>query len=306
MIDIIAQQSVNWLVFASIYALIAVGFTLLFGVIDIVHFSHGDVSILGAFIGLLLLSMSASAFPETDPALLTVAVVAVAIGITGAIGLALERGMVRPFRNAPPLIVLVSTVAIGIVIREGIRIFFPEGSNPKPFPTLMREPLVSLHGLEVSGYTAFVLVSSLVILGTLYWLLRHTNIGIRIRAVAQDYEAAMLMGVSVDRAMAATFFAASAIGAMAALMFASYIGILRFDFGLILGLKGFAAAVVGGLGSVFGAIIGGLLLAGIETAAMATVDGGTAYKEVFSFLLVIVFLVFRPTGILGRPIQEKV
>ena len=306
MTEIVIQQVVNWLVFASIYALIAVGFTLLFGVVDIVHFSHGDVSILGAFIALSLLSAAAAAFPAADPALLATAAVILAIALTGVIGLALERGLVRPFRNAPALMVLVSTVAIGIVIREGIRIVFPEGSNPKAFPAPMREPIVSLPGLELNGYTLFVLVSSLVILGALYWLLRHTNIGVRIRAVAQDYEAAMLMGVNVNRSMAATFFAASAIGAMAALMFASYVGILRFDFGLILGLKGFAAAVVGGLGSVFGAIIGGLLLAGIETAAMATVDGGTAYKEVFSFLLVIMFLVFRPVGILGKPMSEKV
>lgn len=304
--EVLAQQLINWLVFGSIYTLIAIGFTLLFGVINIVHFSHGDVSILAAFLTLLFFGLAPALVPGIDATAALLFAVIAGILLTGVIGLGLERGLIRPFRRAPPLMVLVSTVALGMVIRELIRLFYPQGSNPQAFPTLLGQPVLSLPGLQVSGYTLLVAAVTAALLLGLFLFLKHSEAGLRIRAVAQDLEAAMMMGVKVDRVMAGTFFIASAIGALAGLLFASYVGILRFDFGLIIGLKGFSAAVVGGLGSIYGAVIGGFLLAGVEIFAMAAVPGGTAYKEVFSFLLVILFLVFRPSGILGTPVHEKV
>lgn len=302
----IAQQLVNWIALGSIYSLLAVGFSLLFGVLGVIHFSHGDVSLLGPFIALALLqsllAVMGASYGQTE--LLIAAVIAIAV--VGCIGVAVDKIVLRHFRDRPALMALVVTVALGVVIRELIRHLFPEGSNPHAFPAPFPGPAFYLFGITVTWFTASVVAFAAIALGLLYGVLHRTGIGVRIRAVSQDREAARMMGIDADAVFRNTFFLASATGCLAGLLFAAHVGVTRFDFGILAGLMGFSAAVVGGLGSVAGAVIGGFLLAAIETLAQATIPDGTAYRQVFAFLVVIGFLVFRPTGLMGRRTIEKV
>lgn len=304
--QVIVQQVVNWLVLASIYTLLAIGFSLLFGVLDIVHFSHGDVSLVAPFVALAVLQALLASAVGLDSGLMLLLACLIAVAAIGALGVVIEKLVIRPFATAPSLMVLVTTVALGIVLRELIRHVFPEGSNPHAFPSPLGATALWLAGVPVSWFVLLDLGLTLLLLIAIFAFLRFTPLGICIRAVAQDREAAMMMGIDAAKTFRATFFVASAIGAIAGLFFATHVGVVRFDFGILAGLMGFSAAVVGGLGSVFGAVIGGLLLGGIETIAQAVVPGGTAYRQVFAFLLVILFLVFKPSGILGRQVVEKV
>jgi branched-subunit amino acid ABC-type transport system permease component len=306
MADVLVQQVLNWLSLGCIYALLAVGFSLLFGVLNLVHFSHGDVSLVAPFMALaaiqVLLGATASG---ADPWTLAGAGL-VAIAAVAALGVLLERLVIRPFIDAPSLMTLVATVALGMVIRELIRHLYPQGSNPHFFPNPLAGAAFTIGAVNVTWFAIVNIVTTALILTLLFLFLHRTPLGLRIRAVSQDREAARLFGIRANRIFQATFALAAATGAVAGLAFAAHSGVTRFDFGVQAGLMGFSAAVIGGLGSMAGAIIGGLLLAGLETFVQAVVPDGTAYRTVFAFSLVIAVLVFRPVGLLGRAVVQKV
>jgi branched-chain amino acid transport system permease protein len=304
----ILQQLINALLLGCTYTLIAIGFNLFFGALNVVHFSHGDVCILGAFVILILYSlMKFVGLLTSIPAFLSVPLlILLAMIVTGFLGVLFERVVIKPFRYAPLLMVLVATVALGIVIREAVRLSFPHGSNPQVFPRILPQKSFQWGGV-------FLRVDSLIIFGITFLLIvmmflfiKRTKMGAAIRAISQDAEAAMMMGINMDVTVAATFLIGSALGAVAGILIGAYNNIIRFDMGLMGGVKGFSAAVVGGLGNVYGAIIGGLILGFVETFAAAFVPGGTPYTDVFAFLVVIFFLIFRPSGIMGEKVYEKV
>ena len=294
----VVQQIINWLALGSTYALLAIGFSLLFGVLNVIQFSHGDVALTTPFVAMAAVAILPAAG-------LGVAIL-VAIVLVGGLGVVLERLAVRRFRTATPMMALVATVALGIVIRELIRLLYPDGSNPHPFPRLFEGNALTIAGVPVSWLVVVMLVtSSLLVAGLTYFLLA-TPMGMRIRAVSQDLDMARLLGIDPNRVFRVTFFVASATGAVGGIFFASYIGLMRFDLGIIIGLLGFSAAVIGGLGNMTGAILGSMLLAGLDTLAQAVIPDGAQYRLVVAFTLVIVVLVFRPTGLLGRTAIEKV
>lgn len=302
---LILQNLMNWLVLSSIYALVALGFSLLFGVLNVIHFSHGDVAIVAPFLVLATVQvLVATVFPADMPGTIVLAC-AVAIGLVGLVGVLADWLVIRRFRNAPAMMALVATVALGTVVRELVRMIYPQGSNPKPFPRLI-ESRVMLGDLPVPMFSLFVIGVSVLMVLMLFAIMRYTSLGMRIRAVAEDRAIARLMAIRPGVIFAATFFIASAVGAIGGIFFASYAGVVRFDFGIQLGLIGFSAAVIGGLGNMQGAILGSLLIAGIDTLVQATLADGASYRLVFSFLLVIGVLVLKPSGILGKPIMEKV
>ena len=301
----LAQYLMNWLVLGSIYTLVALGFSLLFGVLDVIHFSHGDVSIVAPFVVLATVQALISTVLPADSIAALVLACAVAIVAVGLVGVLLDWLVIRRFRNAPAMMALVATVALGTVVRELIRTFYPQGSNPKPFPRLI-ESSVTFGDLPVPLFSLFVIGVSVLMVAVLFMVMGHTRLGLRIRAVAEDRNIARLMAIRPDRIFAITFFIASAVGAIGGIFFASYAGVVRFDFGVQLGLIGFSAAVIGGLGSMQGAILGSLLIAGIDALVQATMADGASYRLVFSFLLVILVLVLKPSGILGKPIMVKV
>lgn len=305
MSELFFQQVVNWITLGSIYALIAVGFSLLFGVLNIIHFSHGDVSLLAPFFALSVISALGSVMGQAGSLPVLLLGLAVAIAVTGAVGVLLDLVVIQRFRKAPAMMALVATVALGIVLRELIRHLFPNGSNPHAFPRLVEGDL-TLAGYSVPLFSLAVVAVSTLSVGALFFMLNNTRLGLHIKAVSQDRDAARLMAISPGRIFRATFFVASAIGAVGGLFFSSYAGMARFDFSIDVGLIGFSAAVVGGLGSMPGAIIGSLMIAGLDTLVQAVVPNGASYRLVFVFLLVICVLVFRPSGLLGRTLVEKV
>lgn len=305
MLELVTNQVTSWLVLVSIYALLAIGFSLLFGVLDVIHFSHGDVSFLSAFFVLGLLA-------ALDPllggagAFATFVVVIAAVIVTGMVGAALYAVVLRPFHTRSQLMVLVATVALGIVIRQTVRHVVPQGSTAHAFPTMLSETAFHVGGASVDWFVLVTVLVTLALMGVMYFILNHTLTGVRIRAVAEDVEVAQMMGVSTVRVAMLTFFMASAVGAVGGVFFATEIGAIRFDYGVLFGLLGFSAAVIGGLGSVFGAVIGALIVGTVQTFAQIFLPAGPAYQQVVAFLVVIAFLVFRPTGLLGEKVVEKV
>lgn len=304
----IFQQLMNALLLGCTYTLIAIGFNLFFGALNVVHFSHGDVCILGAFVILILygLAKGVGALSSVPPLLLIPLIILLAMFFTGILGAFFERVVIRPFRYAPLLMVLVATVALGMVIRETVRLSFPHGSNPQVFPRIL--PTASYHwgGIFVRLDNLIIFGTTLFLISMMFLFIRKTRMGAAIRAVSQDTEAAAMMGIPIDRTVAVTFLIGSALGAIAGILIGAYNNIIRFDMGLMGGVKGFSAAVVGGLGNVYGAIIGGLILGLVETFAAAFIPGGTPYTDVFAFIVVIFFLIFKPSGILGEKVYEKV
>ncbi len=302
------QQIINGLLLGCNYTLIAIGFSLFFGALNVVHFSHGDVCILGSFVVLILYALgTASGFFEALPLAISIPLlVAAAAAMTGLLGSVIEKLVIKPFRQAPLLMVLVATVALGLIIREAIRLFYPQGSNPQIFPALLPEGSFAIGQIPFRYDNLIILTVTMALITAVFLFVRCTRVGAAIRAISQDIEAAMMMGINIDATVAVTFLIGSGLGAVAGILNGAYISIVRFDMGLMGGIKGFSAAVVGGLGNINGAVFGGLVLGFVETFASAFIPGGTAYKDVFAFLVVIFFLVFKPSGILGERVYEKV
>jgi branched-chain amino acid transport system permease protein len=304
----IIQQIINGLLLGCNYTLIAMGFSLFFGALNVVHFSHGDVCILGSFLLLFLYKVLIASgvlqfLPAPAKILITILSAAVLTGLLGAL---FEKVVIKPFRHAPLLMVLVATVALGTIIRESLRLFYPQGSNPQIFPGLLPSGGFPLGSLTIRYDNLLIFLSTVALISLVFLFVERTRVGMAIRAISQDIEGAMMLGINLNTTVAVTFLLGSALGAVAGILNGAYIGIIRFDMGLMGGIKGFSAAVVGGLGNIYGAIFGGLLLGMVETFASALIPGGTAYKDVFAFLVVIFFLVFKPSGILGEKVYEKV
>lgn len=305
MAELLVQQIVNWITLGCIYALLAIGFSLIFGVLNVIHFSHGDVALTAPFISLAFTQTMFTAAGASSPAWLIIGTLAAVVAV-GLIGVGLDKVVIRRFRDAPAMMALVATVALGIVIRELIRHLYPQGSNPHAFPRLVSGVAFEIGSVPVSWFALLVVTLTVALVALLFVFLRMTPLGLRIRAASEDRIVARMMGIRDTRVFRATFFIASAIGAVAGLLFASYAGVTRFDFGIMAGLLGFSAAVIGGLGSMPGAIVGGLVIAGIEVLAQTFVPDGASYRLVFVFLLVIVVLIFRPAGMFGYTVMEKV
>lgn len=300
------QQGLNWITLGCIYTLIAVGFSLLFGVLKVIHFSHGDVALVAPFVALAALQAMMGSLSGSSGAFTLFVACAIAVLAIGALGVFLDWLVIGRFRDAPAMMALVATVALGIVLREAVRHLFPNGSNPQPFPLLV-DASVTVPGVgAVPAFNILVIATSVAVIVLLFLLLHRTSVGIRIRAVSQDQQTARLLAISPSRVFRSTFFIASAIGGVGGLFYSSYAGVARFDFGIQAGLIGFSAAVVGGLGSMPGAILGSILIAGLDTLVQAAVPNGAAFRLVFAFALVIVVLVFKPSGLLGRVFVEKV
>jgi len=296
------------LMLSSTYILIAVGFTLFFGAIDIVQFAHGDVAMLGAFIGIMLYGLAelTGANRVLPMGIWVSGIILFTLIITGLLGVLFERVVVRPFRKSPLLMVLVATVALGIIIRESVRLFYPEGSNPQVFPRLFPQTGFHLGSIFFRTEHLIILGMSIFLILALMLFVYRSKIGLSIRAISQNIEAASLMGINPDLTIMITFFTGSLLAGIAGILIGTYYSVVKFDIGLMGGIKGFSAAVVGGLGNFNGAILGGLTLGFIETFASAYIPGGTPYKDVYAFIIVIFFLVFRPSGLVGERVYEKV
>ncbi len=294
----LGQQIVNGLVLGSMYALIAVGFTLYFGVLNLINLAHGALYMLGAFAALTIYRLCQAA--QLPAAWSVVLMAGGAILISGLVGMVVERIAVQPLRRAPPLVFLITSVAVGIVLEELVMHFYPDGANPQVFPDPFAMRNVRVGGMVI-GYIQFFLIGTAIFsIGALHWIIRHTDLGRAIRAVTADAGGAQMMGIDVNRTISRTFFIGSALAAVGGVMEGMNFGSVMFTMGFVAGIKGFTAAVIGGLGNVYGALAGGVVLGMVEVLVSGYIPGGGAYKNVVTFALLILCLVFRPQGLLSR------
>ena len=300
-----AQYVMNGLMLGMMYALVAVGFTLFFGVLDVIKFSHGDVLTVGAFTALATY-VAVAAAGAVSPALALVAMLIVATLAMAALGMLIARYLVLPLRGAPAINTLLITLMLGTVLRESVRLFYPQGANPKPFPALLPSLSVNLGAFNLRLDNVLMLAAGVLIIVGVQFLLNRTKLGLAIRAVAQDEETARTMGINFTAIVLITFALGSALAAFAGIMNGLYYNEINFGIGLYLGVVGFAAAIIGGLGSIYGAILGGFLFAALQTVGAVALPWASAYKDVFAFAVVIVIMAWRPTGLIREKISERV
>ena len=303
-VGLLSQYIMNGLMLGMMYTLVAVGFTLFFGVLDIIKFSHGDVLTVGAFTGLATYIGLRSVGVSSTALLL--AVLVVAILAMAALGMLIARYLVLPLRSAPALNTLLITLMLGTVLREMVRLFYPQGANPKPFPALLPTDSINLGQFNLRLDNAMMLATGVAIIVGLRLLLNRTKLGLAIRAVAQDEETARTMGINFTAVVLITFAIGSALAAIGGVMNGLYYNEINFGMGLLLGVIGFSAAIIGGLGSIYGAILGGFLFAALQTIGTVALPFASAYKDVFAFTVVIALMAWRPTGLIQEKISERV
>jgi branched-chain amino acid transport system permease protein len=301
----LAQYVLSGVMLGVVYAMVAVGFTLYFGVLDVINFSHGDVLTAGAFVSLATYLVLRATGVESPVVVLTL-MLAAGLGSMALLGILVARFFVLPLRHAPPFITLLITLMVGIAIRESIRLFYPSGSNPQSFPSLLPKTAYHLGNLIVRQDTLILIVTGLVVIALVNLFINHTRAGLAIRAVAQDGETAKVMGINFEWIVLLAFALGSALAALAGVMNGLYYNEINFGTGLMLGIIGFCAAVVGGLGNLYGAILGGFLFAFLQTIVVVAVPSLTAYKDVFAFGVIILLMVIKPTGLIGEVSSERV
>lgn len=299
------QQLIIGVTLGSIYGLIAIGYTMVYGIIGMINFAHGDVFMVGGFIALIaFLALVTIGLTSIPLALFLVLLIAMAL--TALYGWTVERIAYRPLRGSFRLAPLISAIGMSIILQNYVQI--SQGARVKPLPPLITGTHTLMHSegfnVDVSNMQIIVVLTTLVLMAGFSWLVSKTRLGRDMRACEQDLKMASLLGVDIDRTISLTFVIGAALAAVAGIMYLLYYGVIDFYIGFVAGVKAFTAAVLGGIGSLPGAMLGGLLIGLIETfwSAYFSIE----YKDVAAFSILIVVLIFLPTGILGRPEVEKV
>mgnify|MGYP001057350309 CR=1 FL=1 len=300
--EIFFTQLTNGLAVGGIYALIALGYTMVYGVLKLINFAHGDLFTIGAYLGLSLLT--SLAVTDTLGPLAGVVILAImVVCLVGLVGILLDRVAYKPLRTSPRLSAVVSALGASIVFANTIMLVY--GPSARVYPhDILTTRVLTLFGLPVPVMRLVILTTSLVLMIALYVFIQKTKIGAAIRAAAIDQDAARLMGINVDRVIMLVFFIGPALGGAAGLMVGLYYGQIKFTMGWIYGLKAFTAAILGGIGNIPGAMVGGLLLGVIESLGAAYIS--LAWKDAIAFVVLILILIVRPTGLLGERVAEKI
>ncbi len=299
------QQLINGVTLGSIYGLIAIGYTMVYGIIGMINFAHGDVFMVGGFIALIcflaLMAMGLTAIP-----LALFIVLLVAMGLTALYGWTVERFAYRPLRGSFRLAPLISAIGMSIILQNYVQI--AQGARVKSLPPLIEGGHTLFESetfsVQLSNVQIVVVLTTLVLMVAFSLVVAKTRLGRDMRACEQDLKMASLLGVDIDRTISLTFVIGAALASVAGIMYLLYYGVVDFFIGFVAGVKAFTAAVLGGIGSLPGAMLGGLLIGLIET--MWSAYFSIEYKDVAAFSILIVVLIFLPTGILGRPEVEKV
>ncbi|MBI2902796.1 MAG: branched-chain amino acid ABC transporter permease [Candidatus Methylomirabilis oxyfera] len=297
------QQLINGLTLGSVYALIALGYTMVYGIIELINFAHGEIYMLGAYMGIVtfgLLSTLHLISPDSVVALLLMMVVAMLF--CGACGVTMERVAYRPLRGASRLSPLISALGVSIFLQNFVML--AQGPRDKGFPNLFAGGGIDLPGARISAIQIFIMATSVMMMIGLQLLVHRTKIGKAMRATAQDMQMACMVGINVDRVISVTFLVGSILAGVAGILVGMYYGLINFFIGYIAGIKAFTAAVLGGIGKIQGAMLGGLLLGLIESLGAGYIS--SEYKDVFAFAILIVVLIFRPSGLLGEDISKRV
>jgi len=305
--DILLQQILNGLVLGSVYALVALGYTMVYGILQLINFAHGEVLMVGAMVGVTVVGLLAgSGLP--GPLVLVLAVGA-AVPVCIVLALAIERVAYRPLRNAPRLAPLITAIGVSIVIQTLAMILWKP--NPIVFPDLLPTQPIEIGGALLAPKQLLILVVSAVVMAGLMVLVNKTRLGRAMRATAENPRVAGLMGVNANQVIAATFAIGAALAAIAGVLVAMNYNIAQFSMGFIPGLKAFTAAVLGGIGNLAGAVLGGLLLGIIESLGAGYIGDitggflGSHYQDIFAFVVLIAVLIFRPSGLMGERVADR-
>jgi branched-chain amino acid transport system permease protein len=294
---LLLEQLLNGLTLGGIYALVALGYTLVYGVLRMINFAHSELFMGGAVAGWAVLTL----FPGHGIGAAVLAF-AVAMALVGLFAVVLDRVAYAPLRRAPRLMPLISAIGASLVLQNAV---FLWRDNQLPFPALVSTQPRAWGPVSVSGLQLFIIGTSVALMAVLTLFIQKTRLGKALRAVSQDAPTAELMGIPVDRLIALTFFIGGALGAAAGVLNGLYYGSVKYNMGFVPGVKAFTAAVLGGIGNVPGAMLGGFLLGFLEALGVAFLPE-PAWKDVFAFGLLILVLIFRPSGLLGEHVTEKV
>jgi branched-chain amino acid transport system permease protein len=316
-LEILPQVLLDGIVLGFMYALIALGYTMVYGVLEFINFAHSEIFVLGAFVGVevLLLLQSAGQLATLHPAAVVLLVIIAAMVISGVAAMALERVAYRPLLGGPRLVALISAIGASFFLQDALRLFESLWRNTfylsYPSLELLDRTIPLTTNLVIPVKSLLVIVTALLSLAGLYLFVNYTRVGTAIRAVAQDPDTASLMGVPVNRVITLTFFVGGCMGGLAGALFGIHYSLVNPYSGFIPGLKAFTAAVLGGIGNIPGAMLGGMLLGLLEAFAASYLslmtDGafGAEYKDVVAFLVLILILIFRPRGLLGETVRES-
>ncbi|MCX8566322.1 MAG: amino acid/amide ABC transporter membrane protein 1, HAAT family (TC 3.A.1.4.-) [Glomeribacter sp. 1016415] len=314
--DIFIQQILNGLVLGSVYALIALGYTMVYGILGIINFAHGDVLMVGALIALSVIKLIQTYFPQLGSIPTLLIALMVAACVCAFLAYLIERVAYRPLRNAPRLAPLITAIGVSILLQTLAMMIFSRA--PLMFPQLLPTDPINViapqgehPGAVISMTEIIIVVVAFATMGGLLWLVHKTRLGRAMRATAENRALASLMGVNPNFVICATFMIGAALAALAGVMIASEYGNARFDMGFIPGIKAFTAAVLGGIGNLGGAMVGGILLGIIEQLSAGYIGDltggvfGSNYQDVFAFIVLIVVLVLRPSGLLGERVSDR-
>ena len=307
--DIFFQQILNGLVLGSIYALIALGYTMVYGILNLINFAHGDVLMVGALTAYAVVTGLHTVAPGVPGPLLLVAGLLVAIPVCVAVNVLIERIAYRPLRNAPRLAPLITAIGVSIILQTLAMIIF--GRNYKVFPPLLPNDSIDVFGALITPTQIMILIVAAMMMTALVLLVEKTKLGRAMRATAENPRIASLMGVNANYVIVATFAIGAGLAAVAGVMVAANYSVAHFYMGFIPGLKAFTAAVLGGIGNIYGAMVGGLILGIVEALGAGYIgdltDGflGSNYQDIFAFVVLIIVLTLRPSGIMGERVADR-
>ncbi len=297
------QQLVNGLTLGAVYALIALGYTMVYGILGLLNFAHGEIYMIGAYLGIIFLTLFIQMELASQSLMLALAgAFLLAAVYCGAYGFTLERIAYRPLRQSHRLAPLISAIGASIFLQNFVML--AQGSSDKVFPHVLPSGGIVLAQTPVSYLQLFILLTSVALMTGLHLFVKRTRLGKAIRATAQDHRMAGLLGVNTHHVIGATFIIGSVLAAAAGVMIAMYYGLVNFSIGYMAGIKAFTAAVLGGIGHIGGAMLGGVILGLVESLGAGYLS--SEYKDVFAFLILIAVLIVRPTGLFGERLRERV
>ncbi len=307
--DIFIQQVINGLVLGSVYALVALGYTMVYGIIGLINFAHGEVLMVGALTSWTIIGLMQDAMPGAPGWLILLISLIIACVVAALLNFAIEKIAYRPLRNSPKLAPLITAIGMSLLLQTLAMIIWKP--NYKPYPTLMPSTPFDIGGAVITPTQILILGTTVVALALLMWVVNYTSLGRAMRATAESPRVAALMGVKPDMVISATFVIGAVLAAIAGVMLAANYGTVQHTMGFLPGLKAFTAAVFGGIGNLAGAVVGGIALGLIESLGagyIGTLTGGVLgsnYSDIFAFIVLIIVLTLRPSGLLGERVADR-
>jgi branched-chain amino acid transport system permease protein len=307
--DTLIQQIINGLVLGSMYALVALGYTMVYGIINLINFAHGEVLMVGALTSWTIIGLMREGMPGTPGYVILFVALIIACVVAAALNFVIEKVAYRPLRNSPKLAPLITAIGMSILLQTLAMIIWKP--NYKPYPTLLPSTPFNIGGAVITPTQVLILGMTAVSLALLMWVVNSTRLGRAMRATAENPRVAALMGVKPDMVISATFLIGAVLAAIAGVMWAANYGTVQHTMGFLPGLKAFTAAVFGGIGNLAGAVVGGILLGLIESIGagyIGTLTGGVLgshYSDIFAFIVLIIVLTLRPSGLLGERVADR-